>query len=509
MSVGRTSGEQIARPRGRWRGPLFRLAAVLLALSPFLIFELLCWQFDWGAATDPADPFVAFATNRPLFERTADGSRWQVTPRLQRFFSDESFPAHKPSGTRRVFVVGESTVAGEPFGKPTSFPTWLQVALDATDGSGRWDIVNCGGISYASYRLAPMVEECLTHEPDLIVLAVGHNEFLEERTYAPIRATPAVIRSLYDAVERSRGFRVTRSRVLGTFAASKSTLPEEIRTRLDLEGGLEAYHRNEAGRRAVIAHYEFNLRRMVNSVQAAGVPLILIRQPSNLADCPPFKSDYAPGLSPEDCARCDELVAAAQERLATDLPAAVLLLEEAVRIDPTFARTQYELGKCYEALGDTARARQAYIAARDHDVCPLRMLSEMEQILAQVAAGTRTPLVDLHALLEQETPTGILGGFLLVDHVHPSMAGHQRIAKRLLMELDSLGLYQPRPNSQAAIDAAFAEHLASLDPQYFLRGQRSLRSLQAWAAGRAPYTPMVTGPEPKAQSEPTWSPRHE
>ncbi|HUQ68427.1 MAG TPA: hypothetical protein VM165_02825 [Planctomycetaceae bacterium] len=490
QTVGTSSGREPTQPRRPWRVWSFRLAAVCLACVPFLAFETLCWCCNWGVEADPADPFVAFSTSRPLFDRTADGLRWQVKPNKQRFFSDESFPAEKPADSRRAFIVGESTVAGEPFGKPTSFPTWLQLALDECDPQSAWNVVNCGGVSYASYRLAPIVEECLTHEPDLIILAVGHNEFLEERTYAPIRATPAAVRAVYDYAHRWRAFRAVRSWTLSEPSAQTvPTLPEELSTRLDYEGGLAAYHRDDAGRRAVIAHYEFNLRRMVRSAQAAGVPLILIRQPSNLADCPPFKSEHDPRLTEADRTRLESIVTEAREQVPRDLPKAVALWESAVAVDPTFALSQYEMGKCYEALGATEQAREAFVAARDNDVCPLRMLSEMERILAQVAAETHTPLVDLHALLERQSQTGILGDYLLVDHVHPSVAGHQLIARQLVGELRSLGLTQPKPDCEAVTDAAFAAHLAALDPQYYLRGHRTLRSLQIWADGRAGVTP--------------------
>jgi lysophospholipase L1-like esterase len=499
MSASRHSVDESSSPaplcnrgaRGRRWG--FRLAAIFIALLPFLMFEAACYWAGWGGDSKIDDPFIAFSTNRPLFEKTADGVRWQVTPSRRRFFSDESFPAVKPSGTKRVFVIGESTVAGEPFGKPTAFPTWLQVALDATTGADVWDIVNCGGVSYASYRLAPIVEECLTHEPDVIVLAVGHNEFLEDRTYAPIRRLPRVVRSFYDIAERSRGFRVIRRGWYG--APARPTLSDEIATRLDFEGGLAGYHRDDANRAAVIAHFEFNLRRIVQRVQAADVPLLLLRQPSNLSDCPPFKSEPDSRLAAAERQQFETLIAEAHRELPRDVRRAVSFLEQAIAIDPSHALTRYELGKCCEALGDRDQARAAFVAARDADVCPLRMISELELTLARVAEETSTPLVDLHALLEDQSPGGILGGFLLVDHVHPSVTGHQMIARRLLTELADRSWTAPVDAQAAAIDAAFVLHLASLDEHYYLRGQRTLRSLRAWAAGRAPDTPTVTDEE--------------
>lgn len=480
----------MAAPNAIGRRWGFRLAAIGLALLPFLIFEGVCHWAGWGVETTGDDPFVAFSTVRPLFEQTEDGTQWQVTPSRRRFFSDESFPAVKPPGTKRVFVIGESTVAGEPFGKPTAFPTWLQVALDATDGEHTWDVINCGGVSYASYRLAPIVEECLTYEPDLIVLAVGHNEFLEERTYAPIRRLPSAVRSLYDLAEQSRGFRVIRCGWYGV--PGRPTLSDEVATRLDYEDGLAEYHRDDANHAAVVAHYEFNLRRIVQSVRTAGVPLLLLRQPSNLSDCPPFKSEFDSRRAEPDRQRFETLVAEAHQNLGSDVRRAVSALEQAVAIDPTHALTQYELGKCYEVLGDRDQARRAFIAARDADVCPLRMNSELEHALARVATETDTPLIDLHALLEEESPGGILGGFLLVDHVHPSVTGHQLIARRLLTEFVDRDWVMSPERANAVLEAAFAAHLATLDEHYYLRGQRTLRSLQAWAAGRAPFTPTVT-----------------
>ena len=35
-----------------------------------------------------------------------------------------------------------------------------------------------GGVSYASYRVAALMEELVRYEPDLFVIYSGHNEFL-------------------------------------------------------------------------------------------------------------------------------------------------------------------------------------------------------------------------------------------------------------------------------------------------------------------------------------------
>ena len=105
----------------------------------------------------------------------------------QGFFRPESFASHKGSREFRIFCIGESTVQGNPWGIETAFSTWLELSLRAADPSREWQVVNAGGISYASYRLSPIVAEVLQYQPDLLILCVGQNEFLEDRTYAPLR----------------------------------------------------------------------------------------------------------------------------------------------------------------------------------------------------------------------------------------------------------------------------------------------------------------------------------
>ena len=158
---------------------LFRLSAVLLGLSVFVLFELVCRLAGWGADSTANDAFSEFASVRPLFVRDADDARFVVAENRRGFFAEDSFPVEKTQ--KRVFVLGGSTVQGRPFSIPTSFATFLEIGLNHTDPDHDWKVINCGGISYASYRLLPIMEECMQYEPDLFIVCTGHNEFLESR----------------------------------------------------------------------------------------------------------------------------------------------------------------------------------------------------------------------------------------------------------------------------------------------------------------------------------------
>ena len=136
--------------------------------------------------TQSSDPFVGFSKQQPLFElhQAPSGQRERRTaPGKLVWFNPQSFPDPKPQKTRRVFCLGGSTTFGRPFSDATSYPGWLRELLPVVDPSVDWEVINVGGISYASYRVAALMEELRAYEPDLFIVYTAHNEFLERRTY--------------------------------------------------------------------------------------------------------------------------------------------------------------------------------------------------------------------------------------------------------------------------------------------------------------------------------------
>lgn len=480
-------------PRRLW---LFRAVAVALGLSVFPLAEAVCIAFGWGQPSAHDDPFVGFSAMHPLFVRDEDETRYQIPQSRRKFFVAESFPIAKTPGTFRIFVLGGSTVQGHPYSKETSFTTWLQLGLSAADSDRRWEVVNCGGVSYASYRLVPILQECLRYEPDLFIVCTGHNEFLEDRTYGHVKRSPLVgqtwLTQRRTFVLLSEGLQRLTGRTAKSSSGDRPVLAADADALLDYYDGLRAYHADPTWHAGVVEHFEFNLRRMVALARSAGLPIIAIREPSNLADCPPFKSEHRADLTGDDLAAWEQQFQQAQALYRTDLPQAVALLERCIQSDDQYAAAHYELGQCLETLRQYDSAREAYLRARDADVCPLRMITPLEQRLANVCRDTHVPLIDAHALLESRTAHGILGLPWVCDHVHPSFEGHQLIADALIEQLARQGLAHPRPDWKDAAHAAYRTQFDSLDEMYFLRGQRTLNSVIQWTKGRAGGPPIET-----------------
>jgi len=476
-----TSGNESLRRRRR----LFRGLALALGVGVVVLAEGVCRLFGWGVGEGFVD--AGFDPASSLFVTNSSQDRLVIRESRLKFFAPESFPVVKASNAFRVFCLGGSTVQGRPYSIDTAFSSWLELSLKAGDGSKEWEVINCGGVSYASYRLTPILRECLRYEPDLIILCTGHNEFLEERTYEPQRTAPKVLVRAHQRLIRFRTYNLLRRGLLGWTGKGGGgpglTPFKDVDALLDYRNGLEAYHRDDAWREEVIARFESNVRGMVALAREAQVPLILIRPPSNLRDAAPFKSEHKDGMGQAELARFREVMEKARGLYGKDLPGAVESLREALALDDQYAQVYFELGETHEALGKRELAREAFLRARELDICPLRILRPMEEILARLAQETGTPLLDAHALIEEQSEGTLVGSDWLVDHVHPSIRGHQLIAQGLVRVMVEGGWVSASQGWEVVRDELYRRHFDTLDALYYAKGQQRLDNLRAWTRG--------------------------
>ncbi len=472
-----------------WKPLFFRAVAIGLSLMPLVACELTLRTLGMGKPTDFNDPFVGFSAIHPLFVLNEQTGRYEIAKSRQTHFQPDGFQAKKPANELRIFVLGGSTVQGRPWSIESSFTTWLELNLNASDPSHQYEVVNCGGVSYATYRLIPILQEVLHYQPDLIIFCEGHNEFLEDRSYAPLRAQGPTLVWLEQQATRLRTYNMLREGLQRTAAKpgaeSKTILGPEVDARLDWKGGMASYHRDEKWKEDVIAHFDYSLQRLVGIAREAEVPLILVNPISNLQFAP-FKSEHRADITTAEQDEFDGLMQQASDLYGTDLSAALSLLRKAAAIDDQYAQVHFEIGNCLLELGMIEDARGEWIQAKELDVCPLRMLEPMKAIMHRVAMDTETPLIDADGLIAAHSRSGFPDRQWLVDHVHPSMSGHQLIADAIADKMVELKLVSRRAEWQSDRDQAYVDHLASLDHVYFQRGKDRLRSEQGWAHGLAP-----------------------
>lgn len=456
------------------------MGAIALGLLPFVALELGLRLCGIGKPTAQHDPLAGFSRRHPLFERAAD--KYRTIRSREPFFGQQEFAVQKPTNGFRIFCFGGSTVYGHPYLNATAFPAWLELELTARDPARRFEAINCGGVSYASYRLAPIVREVLNYQPDLIVLAMGHNEFLEDRTFQPLKARSAPRRWLEDQFF-SLHLVASAQQLLGRGpAAGDLALSPEVKPRLDdASTGYASYHRDEAWHHAVVSQFEQAMQTMLAECRAAHVPVMIVALGSNLRDCPPFKSEHPGGLSAADEARWQSLFEAAGRAEETNLNAALELYRQVGAMDNEYPLLAYRMARCFDRLGQTEHAREQFLRAKDLDICPLRMSEAVYEIQHRIAAATQTPLVDARKLLESLSADGLPGSNIYLDHVHPTIGAHQKIARAIADRLNDLHWISEVAWPEAARVAAYQKHIQDLPPAYFTNGRRRVEWLENWA----------------------------
>jgi len=430
-----------------WKKLLFTVITITLL---FATFEMVLIIIAVHPVLDDEDPYVGFSSHIPLFVEQAgsDSQTAMVTAKNKlSLFNYQRFARNKPAGTYRIFCMGGSTTFGRPYNDMTSFCGWLRAMLPKADSSRQWELINAGGVSYASYRVAALMEELIRYEPDLFIIYTGHNEFLELRTYGRIIDMPDPVRSLGAIMSRTRTYTVVKQTVdvlggqSGTMVDRRDYLPGEVETILENSLGPKEYHRNTKLQKKVLDHYRYNLVRMVNMARSVGAKVILVTPASNLRHCTPFKSEHKDGLSDTDCKYWQTLFDnASKYHTMGQWNEAITAIDKAVTIDDRYAHGHYLRGRVLWELRRYDEAKTAFVRAMDEDICPLRALTSILNIINEVAREQKVPLVDFVALLEQRSEHATPGESLFLDHVHPTIEGNRQLALALLGSMNKQGI---------------------------------------------------------------------
>lgn len=447
MSKPQAENATAAKNLPAWKKLLF---ALFLVGAFFVGLELILAAAGVRPPLVASDPFVGFAQHIPLFveEREADGRVMMVTAMHKRsFFNLQRFPKQKSADTYRIFCMGGSTTYGNPYTDSTSFCGWLRVFLPAADPSRKWEVINAGGISYASYREAALMEELAQHQPDLYIIHTGHNEFLEKRSYGRLADLPAPLLELGSRFAHTRLYTALGKGLLPA-DDKKAQLSGEVNEILNHSIGPKDYVRDDGLTQQIMTHFRLNLGRMTKIARAAGAETMFVVPAINLREISPFKSQHRDGLSDADKQRWQSEFdrGTAMSRRADHTEAAAAF-RAAIGIDDRHAETWFRLGQALFALKRYDEARQAFERASDEDVCPLRALTPMQRAVAEEAYRHNAPVIDYAALVDgwsrSEYGHAVLGKEYFLDHVHPTIDGNRRLALALLDQLVASGIAKP------------------------------------------------------------------
>lgn len=437
---------------GRPNAPITRsrkiLFSILLVLIPFLILGLVEAGLRALGYGEDTRLFITAAEELPEYFR--------VNPKVaRRFFYMQSvlptapkdlFLKTKPENGLRLFVLGESSAAGFPYGNNLTFSRILHSRLAEALPDRRVEVVNLGMSAISTYAMNDFMPELLRQKPDAILVYAGHNEFYGAMAVASMESlgrNPGLVRT-YLKLERFKLFLALRDligkiRVRMILKNRKDALPEQNITLMErIVADEEIPYQGplyEKGKR----QFESNLSAIVRAASGQGVPVVLSELVSNVRDQKPFAS------------------------IETDT---------ALSADRAFGQ-----GRRLESAGRFAEAKEAYLNAKDRDAVRFRASEDWNAVIRSTAAESGCTVVPMKDRFESASPKGLVGEVLMADHLHPNADGYFLMADAFFETLKRNRLFsekwaEGRPSAEWRKDWG----MTSLDSAYADMGIRYLKN---------------------------------
>ena len=428
---------------------------ILLLASPYLVVLLLLVLAElalraWDHVLD----------NPLTNEVTYDGIEWY---QINRGYLKKYFPANTPlipefktsvfrrrklPNTFRVFCLGESSMFGTPYQMTCNIPGIVRKQLRALYPEEDIEAVNWGASAINTNVIADLAGDLVRYQPDLVLLYAGHNEF-----YGPDGVGASFIEKHFPFTiplkYRLRDLRLAAVLYNLLFSKKGSAVPSRLNLMEEVSRG-NTVHLNSESAERVFRLFTLNLKSIVETFKASGVPVIMSDVASNIT-FPPFISDSLPGAQHMVFA-AESVYAAGRYMELRD----ILLRHEAV--DSTNAAVNFWLGKAEMALGRFAEAKHHLISARDNDLLKFRAPSRINLIIRQVAVQGGIPFVSTDSLFSSLSKTGIAGDDLFWEHLHPTALGYYSIASLFTKEI----LRSGQLNGQ--VTKSSPPHLLPFDP---------------------------------------------
>jgi tetratricopeptide (TPR) repeat protein len=321
--------------------------------------------------------------------------------------SYDAFALDKTPGTFRIFCLGGSTTAGFPYGIAGSFSSFLRDRLHRLFPERQIEVVNLGMTATNSFTALDIVRELDAAHPDLIIVYDGHNEFYGALGTASRESaggsrwitllTLQLVHSRIYLLARDLYHRLTAGTPESAGQRESGTLMERLAHGQYISYGDPAYVRTRET-------FRDNLEDITAYCASHAIPLILSTQVSNLRDRPPFVSGAATGT------------------------------------DTTSAATWFTRARALDTRGRYAGARHAYERARDLDRLRFRTSGDFNDVIRSFAGRPPVTVVDIDRLFAEASPDSIVGGELILEHLHPNLRGYALMARAYAAEMRARGL---------------------------------------------------------------------
>lgn len=322
-----------------------------------------------------------FSANREFANRYF--SNTSITPTA----ANDVFLKEKPANGFRVFALGGSSMAGFPYHYNVMMSHVVKDVLEDGLPNHQVEVINLGISAVNTYTIYDMLPEVLSHEPDLILLYAGHNEYygaLGVGSSESLGSYPSLIR-VYLKLQHFHSFNLLKKgitlflkSILQKPSRSNATLMEQMVS--DQQIALES-QLFEVGQK----QFQSNLEAIIDEISSQDVPLIIGDLISNIRDFEPFMA------------------------IESEEPNAKLLFNE---------------GKAELEAGNFESGRNKLISAKDRDALRFRAPEATNQHIHTIAESKNLPVINVFDLFNERSEYGLTGNNLMLEHLHPNVEGY-------------------------------------------------------------------------------------
>lgn len=343
-----------------------------------------------------------YGFNTHLFVADTDSRFWVMNREIsQKYFTNsqnatignqEVFYKKKPRGTLRFFILGESSSLGFPYMHNGSFARMLKYKLQFQFPQYNFELINLSLTAINSYTLADFSNQLVDYEPDGVIIYAGHNEYygaLGVASSSLLASNPRLVESILSL--RNLKLIQALTRVVNYFTIQKSSSPNQDMTLMERMAAHHHIPYQSALYKAGIEQFNYNIENILERLNSGNIPVFIGTLASNLKDQKPLSKDTATSAYN--------------------------------------AHREYALGKQAYARSSYNEAQQNYFLAKEYDALRFRAPEVFNKIiLSHGALYKNVFLVDVEGKLAANSPNGIIGNQLMLEHVHPNLAGQRLIA---------------------------------------------------------------------------------
>jgi tetratricopeptide (TPR) repeat protein len=370
--------------------------------------------------------------------------------------SPDRFQVPKPEGTFRIFCLGASTTVGYPYWFNGSFATFLRDRLRATFPHKSIEVINLGMTATNSYAVADIARELPAYQPDCIIVYDGHNEFYGALGIASHESLGRSrwVNRLYLRVVHYRTYTLMRdlvSAVSTLFRKREEALPPATMMERLSRGQYVPYD-SELYRDGLVVFRE-NLGELRDICKAAGVPLILSTQVSNLRRQSPFVSASGPQKPAAEQVMFNlAFNNGMTDYLNGEFANALAAFRGITGSDTLRADIHFHVAQCLDTLSRPHEAAPEYTRARDLDQLRFRASSDFNEAIRAMEDGATLFVADIEKVFAASSPDSLTGSEFITEHLHPNLTGHFMIARVYAGLLRSHGLVMQDTSAWRAAD---------------------------------------------------------